>query len=204
MGYAAGTLAQVAVFNDTPNGWRGGIWQSGGGLSADSNGDIFLQTGNGTFDANTGGVLHPDRDDVIKRVTGSAYGFFSSPAYFNNAVYYSGKKGFLGRYSLTDGLLSRTPASHSPTKFNLGSTPSISAHGLTNGIVWAIGQGSKQGVTAVLHAYDARDVSRELYNSQQKATRETLGPGTHFSVPTVTGGRVYVGTQSNLVVYGLL
>jgi hypothetical protein len=56
LGYNANTLAQVAVFNDTPNGAKGGIWQSGGGLLADSAGNIYFSTGNGTFDANTGGA----------------------------------------------------------------------------------------------------------------------------------------------------
>ena len=61
LGYAASTLQQVAVFNDTPNGSQGGIWQGGGGLAAGPGGNIFLQTGNGTFDANTiGGVDYGD------------------------------------------------------------------------------------------------------------------------------------------------
>ena len=61
LGYAASTLQQVAVFNDTPNGSQGGIWQGGGGLAAGPCGNIFLQTGNGTFDANTiGGVDYGD------------------------------------------------------------------------------------------------------------------------------------------------
>ena len=62
LGYNASTLEQVAVFNDTPNGSQGGIWQSGGGLSAAPGGSaVFLQTGNGTFDANqTGAVDYGD------------------------------------------------------------------------------------------------------------------------------------------------
>jgi len=55
LGYSASTLAQTAKFNVTPNGQQGGIWQMGGGLAADSSGNIFLETGNGTFDSNTGG-----------------------------------------------------------------------------------------------------------------------------------------------------
>ena len=55
LGYNAHTLQQVMVYNNTPNGSDGGIWQSGGGLAADSAGHIFFVTGNGTFDANTPG-----------------------------------------------------------------------------------------------------------------------------------------------------
>lgn len=53
--YNATNLTQSAVFNTTPNGWSGGTWQAGGGLNADSNGNIYLMVGNGAFDANTGG-----------------------------------------------------------------------------------------------------------------------------------------------------
>ena len=66
MGYNAKTLVQKSVFNDTPNGSKGGIWQSAGGLSADSSGNVYLITGNGTFDVNTGGV---DYGDSFLRMT---------------------------------------------------------------------------------------------------------------------------------------
>ena len=56
LGYGATNLQQVAVFNATPNGQQGGIWMSGDGLSADTNGIIYGATGNGTFDANLGGI----------------------------------------------------------------------------------------------------------------------------------------------------
>ena len=49
MSYKASTLAQEAVYNTTANGSDGGIWQSGSGGAADSNGNIFFVTGNGSF-----------------------------------------------------------------------------------------------------------------------------------------------------------
>jgi hypothetical protein len=48
--YDAATLAQVAAWNDTPNGSEGGIWMAGGGVAADSSGALYLSTGNGSFD----------------------------------------------------------------------------------------------------------------------------------------------------------
>jgi len=66
LGYEAHTLQQVMAYNNTPNGSDGGIWQSGGGLAADSAGNIFFVTGNGTFDANTGGV---DYGDSIEKIS---------------------------------------------------------------------------------------------------------------------------------------
>lgn len=278
LAYSAATLARVSLLNVTRNGSEGGIWQSAGGPSADPDGSIFLQTGNGTFDANTTGgadfgdsflrltptgglsvadYFTPDdestlqsmdldlgsgtglippkqsgsfpdeiigagkqgiiyvvnrnnmgkfnaaRNNVIQTVTGSAGGYRGSPAYFNNAIYYSGVADFLARYNITSGVLSSTPVSESPTKFNLGSTPSISANGSANGIVWAVDRGLGSNA-AMLHAYSASEVSQELYNSGQNVSRDNLGQGTTFSVPTVANGNVYVGTKTSLVVYGLL
>jgi len=60
MAYDASTLQQLAIRNDTPDGERGGIWQSGCGLSADDSGNVHLITGDGTFDANTGGRNYGD------------------------------------------------------------------------------------------------------------------------------------------------
>jgi len=50
MSYDATSLHQIAVWNATPNGQKGGIWMSGGGIAADSSGDLFFSTGNGKFD----------------------------------------------------------------------------------------------------------------------------------------------------------
>lgn len=52
IGYNASTLAQVTVFNDTIDGGRGGIWMSGASPAADSQGNIYLLSGNGDFNAN--------------------------------------------------------------------------------------------------------------------------------------------------------
>jgi len=60
MAYDASTLHQIAIWNDTPNGERGGIWQSGCGLSADSAGNVYVAIGNGTFDAYAGGTNYGD------------------------------------------------------------------------------------------------------------------------------------------------
>src|SRR5207253_5547824 len=70
LGYDAQTLQQVAEFNTTPNGSLGGIWMSGGGLAADSNGSVYLSTGNGTFDV-TGSQAPAYGDSVLRLSTGS-------------------------------------------------------------------------------------------------------------------------------------
>jgi hypothetical protein len=60
MGYSETSMQQVAVFNTTPNATEGGVWQSGFAPAADANGNIYLATGNGTFDANLGGSDYAD------------------------------------------------------------------------------------------------------------------------------------------------
>jgi hypothetical protein len=104
-------------------------------------------------------------------------------------------------------LISNSPVSQAPTSFFFGSTPTISANGSTNGVVWAIERGvkiKKKLPPAVLHAYNASNVSQELYNSNQAGTRDVPGPAITFSIPTVLNGKVYVGTGTELDVYGLL
>ena len=53
----------------------------------------------------------------------------------------------------------------------------------------------------MLHAWDATDLSRELYNSSSNLG-DDLGPGVRFTVPTVADGKVFVGTAASLAVYG--
>ena len=98
-----------------------------------------------------------------------------------------------------------------PTGFGFpGATPVISANGANNGIVWALQiLLARQAVSngpPVLHAYLAADVSKELYNSTQNPSGQDSPPGlsVKFSVPTVINGKVYVGTQTHLSVFGLL
>jgi hypothetical protein len=112
-------------------------------------------------------------------------------------------------YTLSGGTLSTSSVAQSPTTFPVGSTPSVSADGAANGIVWAIERQDsfkqKPGNRpAILRAYDATNVATELYNSSQAGTRDQAGPATKYQVPTIANGRVYVGTQTELDVYGLL
>ena len=96
-----------------------------------------------------------------------------------------------------------SPPSSSQTSLHFtypGTTPGISAQGTANGIVWAVENGS----TAVLHAYDATDLSKELYNSTQAGSRDSFGAGNKFITLMIAGGKVFVGTPNGVAVFGLL
>jgi hypothetical protein len=97
--------------------------------------------------------------------------------------------------------LATTPSSQTATSFAYpGATPSISSNGNANGIVWAV----ENAGTAVLHAYDATNLALELYNSNQAANGvDQFGAGNKFIAPTIVNGRVYVGTPTGVVAFGL-
>ena len=63
MGYNQTTLAQTSVLNLTPNGNEGSIWQSGGGLAADAQGNIYALIANGTFDTTLDANGFPNQQD---------------------------------------------------------------------------------------------------------------------------------------------
>ena len=271
--YDAASLSLASVFNDTPNGSRGGIWQSGAGPSVDGAGRIFLSAGNGTFDPGTGnfgegvlsftpslslrdyfvpfnyadlnrrdadlgssgvlllpeqkgsvaphlalaggkaGVLYlvnrdslggynPNGNPVVQTLEqDDDNGLYSAPAYFAGHVYYARANDTLKSRRLF-GKLSKSPTSQSAETYRFpGASPSVSADGAKNGIVWTLARGTN----ATLLAYDASDLSRELYSSNDAAQgRDVPGPYVKFSVPTVAKGRVYVGTGSALAVFGRL
>jgi hypothetical protein len=129
-------------------------------------------------------------------------GVWSTPAYFNGSVYYGPYGGTLRAFAVTAARLSATPSSSTAASFAYpGTSPAISANGTSNGIVWA----HENTDPAVLHAYAAGNLSHELYNSSQAANgRDQFGPGNKFITPVIADGRVFIGTQSGVAVFGLL
>jgi hypothetical protein len=126
---------------------------------------------------------------------------FSKPSYFNNTVYYGGVGDNLKAFPIATGKLATTPASHSSATFGYpGATPSISANGTTNGIVWAV----EASTTAILHAYDATNLGNELYNSNQAAGGRDQFVDNKFITPMVANGKVFIGTPSSVAVFGFL
>jgi len=294
LGYDAGTLAQVAVFNADPNGSRGGVWMSGGAPAVDAGGSLYLSTGNGTFDGNSGTAPNNDFGDTVMKVgtssglalvdwftpfnqafldgqdadlgsggvvilpdqisgpphllvTGGKEGklylldrdamgnycasctitdtnilqsflatpaIFGTPAFWQNKLYVGGTSDALSLFAFdaTTGIFNTVASSRSATSFQFpGPTPSLSAQGASDGMLWAI-DSSTYGVPshfgtgpAILHVYDAANLSSELWNSSLAANnRDTAGNAVKFTVPTVANGKVYIGTRTEIDVYGLL
>jgi hypothetical protein len=288
-GYESVSLQQTGVLDFTTNTTQGGIWQSGGGPSADSNHNVFVVTGDGPFDVDRGGmsysdsflrlgtssglsvsdyftpcdqatlqttgedvgasapVLLPDsagsssqphlliggsksgslyvvnRDNMgqfvgpcpdsptrVQTIPGSAGPIMSTPLFWNNAVYVAPGNGNLVSFPMSGGILASSPStSQSPETLGpQGATPVISSNGTNNAILWLIdssGALATPNTPAILRAFDPNNLSKELYHSTTTAgLRDTAGPGVKFAVPTVANGKVYVGTQTELDVYGLL
>lgn len=290
MGYNASTLKQVSVYNASINGNASAIWQSGAGIAADADGNIYVATGNGDFNLNSGGsdagdtllklstqnglsvsdyftpfnqsclnatdgdfgsggvtllprqngavpneltlvgkegrVYLVNRDNLGKYNTvanpcnnqnltnvdhivqelpphTAKGGVWGLPATWSGSngtsVYIGGVGDHIKAFNLANGLLSTTFTSETPEYYDYpGANPVISSKGMASGtgILWTIDP------KAVLRAYDATDLSKELYSSDQNAG-DNLGSYVKFTVPVIAHGRVFVGTQNSLVIYGL-
>ena len=283
LGYNASTLQRVLVYNTTPNGDDGGVWMNGDGIATDSTGSLYLISGDGLMDANSGGsdygdsfirlspngavqdyfspsvqstldngnldlgsggvLLLPDQggahphemvsagkngtvylvdrdnmggfhsasDQIVQSLTnifannlGQEGGNFSSPVYWNGSVYFAPVAGAVQAFALSNGLLTSAPTSKTAQTYNgRGGTMAISANGSNNGILWTL-QTSGAGAPGTLHAYDATDLTKELYNSDQAGSRDTLDEWDKFSTPVIANGEVLVTSTSQLTIYGLL
>ncbi len=139
-------------------------------------------------------------------IVNGGHSIFTSPAYYNGNVYINAVGDVLRQYQIENGKLVGPVAVSSETFGYPGANLSISADGSSDGIVWSLENSGTRTVpgVAVLHAYNAANVGQELYNSNQAGTRDQPGDAVKFAVPTIANGKVYVGTQTGLTVYGLL
>lgn len=151
----------------------------------------------GKFNSTNDTAIYQKLNDPSGNGTGSTVvgSVFSMPAYFNNAVYYGGSGDTLKAFTITNAKLSTSPAFHSSNSFGFpGCTPSISANGTSNGIVWCI-----QASSGVLSAYNATNLA-QLYSSPSFPDSSDV----KFVTPMIANGKVYVGVQGGVVVFGLL
>jgi uncharacterized protein (TIGR03437 family) len=276
---AADLPQQTGVFNTTSSASGAAIWQSGRGLAADPNGNIYCSTGNGNYDGvmswgetvlrltpalgvtdwftpaeyatwtdddldfgSNGPILVPgtnlliaggkaglvalvDRTDmgnqaldtdalqVFQAVPSGKFAIFNA-ALWNRpdgpVLYIWGHDDALREFQMQNGIFNTTPLAINSSAANAlpfsGMTVSSNAFVPGSGIFWAttISNGTLPAPGA-LHAFDAMNVSQELWNSDMQGARDTLGSFAKFANPTVANGKVYVPTDSSQVaVYGLL
>jgi len=283
MAYSASTLQQVGVFCITPDGSAAGVWQSGQPPSIDASGNLYLATGNGTFDGvrnfgqtilklnpnlstvldwftpgnwdslnrsdrdlgSSGVLLVPGTNDVIgagkdglfyvldrnnlghsqsgngqilqsfRVAIGNVHG---GPTYWNGSagprVFVWGEDDYLKSFAVSGALLNTTPVSKSPYAAPPGMPGgflTVSSNGTQagSGVLWAslpyAEDANDEVVSGVLRAFDATDLSRELWNTRMVPARDDIGNFAKYVPPTVVNGRVYMSSFSNrLNVYGLL
>lgn len=140
-------------------------------------------------------------------------GIWSAPAYFNNTIFYGPRNGQIEAFEITNGKLAASASFQSANSFGTpGATPTVSANGTTNGIVWAAesvpGKWPNQPPApfalglGVLHAYDASNL-HEIYNSNQAPNYADQIPISKFVAPMIANGKVFVGTPIGVAVFGL-
>src|SRR5260370_16129444 len=133
---------------------------------------------------------------IVQSVISAIGASFATPAYFNKTIYYQGNGDRLKAFAITNGALSTIPIHRSSGTIGFpGSTPSVSANGTNNAIVWviqstAVSSGTPTG-PAILYAYNAYNLTNKLYDSSQTGPRDTASWAVKTSVPTVANGKVY-------------
>ena len=268
IGYSASDLTQqTSVFATTPGAQAGAIWQSGRGLAADAQGNVYAMTGNGyydgqsnygesflklagsplarvdsftpanwqgmsdnDFDLSAGPALLPGANIVLGAdKLGNFYVLNSdsmgTPASGNSTaaaqfsifnfavwdkpeipyVYVQGERQPIESFQLASGGL--TPLSIGSTPLQYGRVGmTLSANGASGGILWeTTGDYNNDPTSGTLHAFDAIDLSAELWNSDMNPGRDKMGPIAKFANPTVADGKVFVPTLGKaVVVYGVL
>ncbi len=166
-------------------------------VGAGKDGNIYV------VDRDSMGKFSPSANNIWQEIDNAVpQGVWATPAYFNGFVYYGDYASALKAFSVTSAKLSTTPTSQTPIAFAAhGAAPSVSANGTSNGIVWV----HQDTGAAVLHAFDASNLAHELYDSTQAANgRDSFGTSNKFITPMVADGKVFVGTNSGVGVFGLI
>ncbi len=164
------------------------------GAGKDSNLYVVDRDNMGKFDSTSDATIY-------QQLTGALPGgIWANPAYFNNYVFFGSVGSSIQAFQISSARLS--PVSATTHTFTYpGATPSISASGSSSAILWAV----ENTNPAVLHAYDAVNLSTEYYNSNQASSgRDQFGPGNKYITPDVANGQVFVGTTNSVAVFGLL
>jgi uncharacterized repeat protein (TIGR03806 family) len=159
---------------------------------------------------NMGHFNSANDSQIVQPLIGAIQGQWSSPAYFNGTLYFiacqnqSGGSDVIKQFSISGATINTTPVAQGTTAYTFpGATPTVSANGTSNGIVWAIQSSAfNSSGPAVLHAYNATNVAQELYNSSQNLARDNPGGAVKFTPPVIVNGKVYVAAEYAVSVFG--
>ncbi len=146
-----------------------------------------------------------DNSQAVQTFQASGNGL-SSMLFWNSTLIVAGGSDMIKAYSFDPVSQQFDPNPKSFLYYPLdsrGSTPSLSASGDSNAILWLITDYA-DGKHALLHALDPANVGTEFYSSNTLPDRDTAGVGVKFVVPTVADGLVFVGAQNEVDMYGLL
>ena len=175
---------------------------------------------------NMGQFNASNNSQITQSFHGPASGLWGVPAFWHNNLYMGGQHDAIRQFPFNPAteLLNTTAFSQTSLKYGYpGSVPSVSSQSASHGIVWAIDSSlygySNDNMTgcavspppaacsgpAVLHAYNANNLAQEYWNSTQASNgRDQAGFAVKFVPPTIANGKVYVGTRTEVDVYGLL
>ena len=147
------------------------------------------------------GKFSENNSNIYQELTGVlSGGVWGSPAYFNNTIYYGSVGAYMRAFTITNAKLSSSATAQSVNGFGYpGTTPSISANGTSNGIVWAVAS----GFPGIMYAYNATNLNVLYYSNQASGGRDQFVGG-KFITPMIANGKVFVGTPTGVAVFGLL
>ena len=169
-------------------------------VAAGKTGTIYLVNCNDMGEYTVGGP-----DNIVQELPGAVMGIWGAPVYWNNALYFAGRGDNVKAFPFVNGVIT-TPPVESVNPFTLTGIPTVSGNGNTNGIVWLIHNLTATNPTPVLAAFNASTLQTNLvkvYDTQQNSTRDGLSSVPHFATPLVANGRVFIGTNTEVQVYGL-
>jgi mono/diheme cytochrome c family protein len=145
-------------------------------------------------------------NQIVQQFNGGSAGDRAlTPAFFANRLYLTDWNNRIGAFTISNGIFD-TNATETPEVYNNngGATVCISSDGASNGIAWAIyNDGGAPTTPGILKAYNATNLTQELYSSDQLPARDSAGDAVKFTLPTIANGKVYVGGQYSITVYGL-
>ncbi len=201
---------------DTTDGDLGasGVMVIPSGTSYNPSKQIMVQTtkrGNMyLLDEKNLGRYNASKDNVYQEILGAMGDLWGNPAYYNGTIFYGPASNPVCSFNIANSKLTGgIQMSSSNTYGYPGPTPCVSSNGNSDGIVWAVdssqyvGNSSGNSGPAQLYAYDASNLSTTLYSTSGSNGRDVMGTAVKFVTPLVQGGRVYVGTQAELDVFGL-